>query len=376
MDFKRTKGLLFPPLPPSGPRPVRRNRLQVRVLEPEWLENSFVYEDLISSPFLQHPAPPPVPLPVATKPVVVNEAPAKYSPGSRIHNLDWQERLRPIQVVSGTNKAAHRKVDKSVKVEGARKEPSNIWAAPQAVESGQGVVHPLVLPSLTREDPLDRPEEALGLALCLLQDDEWERKCEGLRLVRALAEHHSCIVLPELHIICNAVKEEVKNLKTIVSRDAINTMAHLFAYLQHEMNSEVVGAARTLLNKAGESSLLIREGVELALSTMVLSCSPGRVLRALLAGGLSHRNPAVRATTAYSLVRLLQEVGVSRVLTGRKFASKLLPAFSTLAFDSAQEVRTHARAALQLLGGHKEAVAAVGKYVSLEQQQSVMELLF
>ncbi|KAG9272597.1 TOG array regulator of axonemal microtubules protein 1-like [Astyanax mexicanus] len=358
MDFKRTEGLLFPPLPPSGPRPVRRNNRQVRVLKPDWLENSFKYQELISRPVLQHPAPPPVPLPIATKPVVVNKVSAHYSPGSGIPNLDWQGRLRPVQVMgqSITTRAARYKMDKSVEVEGACREPNNIRAAPQAVERGQRVVHPLVRPSLTREDPLDRPEEALGLAMCLLQEDEWERKSEGLRLVRALAEHHSSGVLPELHSICKAVNKEVKRVRSLVSREAINTMAHLFAYLQHHMDSEVMGAARTLLHKAGVSSLFIREGVELALTAMVHSCSPGRVLRGLLAGGLSHRNPAIRAATAYSLVRLLQEVEVSHVLTDRKFARKLLPAIRTLEFDSAQEVRKVG----SLLGGKRTGPVASG----------------
>ncbi|KAG9266313.1 TOG array regulator of axonemal microtubules protein 1-like [Astyanax mexicanus] len=143
-----------------------------------------------------------------------------------------------------------------------------------------------VPPSLTSEDPLNRPEEALGQALCFLQDEEWERKTEGLRLVRALAKHHADVVLPELHYITTAVIAEVKNLRSIVSRGAITTMAHLFTHLRREMDSEVEGAARSLLHKAGETSLFIRQGVELALGTLVHHCSPGRVLQGLLAGGL------------------------------------------------------------------------------------------
>ncbi|XP_049327944.1 TOG array regulator of axonemal microtubules protein 1-like [Astyanax mexicanus] len=218
------------------------------------------------------------------------------------------------------NMAAHSIItDKPAQVERAvRKKPSKIRAAPQAIGKGQGLEQPLVPPSLTSEDPINRPEEALGQPLGLLQDEEWERKVEGLRLVRALAEHHSEVVLPELHYVCKAVIAEVKNLRSIVSRDAITTMAHLFTHLQHNMDSEVEGAAHTLLHKAGETSLFIRQGVELALSTMVHHCSPGRVLRGLLDGGLRHRNRVTRAATALSLVRLLQVVGVSRVLTGRK----------------------------------------------------------
>ncbi|KAG9282316.1 TOG array regulator of axonemal microtubules protein 1-like [Astyanax mexicanus] len=276
-----------------------------------------------------------------------------------------------------TKMAAHSKKDEAGQVERVRrKKPSNIRAAPQAVGKGQGVEQPLVPPSLTSEDPLNRPEEALGQALCLLQDEEWERKTEGLRLVRALAEHHAEVLLPELHYVTTVVIAEVKNLRSIVSRDAITTMAHLFTHLQREMDSEVEGAARTLLHKAGETSLFIRQGVELALGTLVHHCSPGRVLQGLLAGGLRHRNPVCRAATSRSLLMLLQVVGVSRVLTGKKtFASEIIPAVSTLAFDAAQEVRTHARAALRYLGSHKKAESAVEKFVHLKDQSAVKQLL-
>ncbi|XP_049341279.1 TOG array regulator of axonemal microtubules protein 1 isoform X5 [Astyanax mexicanus] len=378
MDFRENFEPFFPPLPPSGPRPIRpKSRRSLKVLKPEWLEDSFTYEEFLSRPFPQHPAPPPVPPPVTTQPDMVNKEPAYYSPGSRIPILDRRRKQRPVLDVEQPtiNMAAHSIQDKAAQVERSRRKPKIVRAAPQAVERGQGLEQPPVLPALTREEPLNRPGEALGQALCLLQDEEWERKTEGLRLVRALAQHHVDVVLPELHSVSTAVIEEIKNLRTLVSRDAIYTMAHLFHHLQHSMDSEVEGAARTLLHKAGEASLFIKEGVELALSMMVHSCSPGRVLRGLLAGGFRHRNPATRAATALCLNRLVHVMGASRVLKGRTFTSKILPAISTLAFDAAQEVRTPARAALRFLGGHREAAAAVEKFISIRDQASVKKLL-
>ncbi|XP_049341248.1 TOG array regulator of axonemal microtubules protein 1-like [Astyanax mexicanus] len=303
---------------------------------------------------------------------MVNKEPAYYSLGSRIPILDRRRRQRPVLAVEQPtiNMAAHSIQDKAAQVERSRRKPKIVRAAPQAVERGQGLEQPPVLPALTREEPLNRPGEALGQALCLLQDEEWERKTEGLRLVRALAQHHVDVVLQELHSVSTAVIEEIKNLRTLVSRDAIYTMAHLFHHLQHSMDSEVEGP-----HKAGEASLFIKEGVELALSMMVHSCSPGRVLRGLLAGGFRHRNPATRAATALCLNRLVHVMGACRVLKGRTFTSKILPAISTLAFDAAQEVRTPARAALRFLGGHREAAAAVEKFVSIKDQASIKQLL-
>ncbi|XP_022524799.2 TOG array regulator of axonemal microtubules protein 1-like [Astyanax mexicanus] len=387
---RKTRGepwYLHVPLPPPA-KPAARNTgtrfPPIKGLEQEWsgVLGDSSFGEFTSRPLHYHPTPPPTPPPVTATlpPVVVNKPPAYNSPGSRIPILDRRRKLRPVQAVVQpvNNMAAHSIImDKPAQVERAvRKKPSKIRSAPQAVGKGQGLEQPLVPPSLTSEDALNRPEEALSQALGLLQDEEWERKIEGLRLVRALAEHHSEVVLPELHYVCKAVIAEVKNLRSIVSRDAITTMAHLFTHLQHNMDSEVEGAAHTLLHKAGETSLFIRQGVELALSTMVHHCSPGRVLRGLLDGGFRHRNRVSRAATALSLVRLLQVVGVSRVLTGRKnLASEFVPAVSTLAFDADQDVRAHARAALRYLGNHKDAERAVEKYVQLRDQSQVKKLL-
>ncbi|KAL7833937.1 hypothetical protein AOLI_G00288970 [Acnodon oligacanthus] len=113
-----------------------------------------------------------------------------------------------------------------------------------------------------------------------------EKKIEGLKLVSALAEHHAEVLLPELHDICLTVIQEVKNLLSMVSRAAMITLANLYAHLQRKMDQEVESTACVLLHKAGESSQFIREDVEAALSMMVQNCSPGRILHALLTGGL------------------------------------------------------------------------------------------
>lgn len=72
----------------------------------------------------------------------------------------------------------------------------------------------------------------------------------------------------------------------MVSRAAMTTLAHMFAHLRGAMDPEVEVAALVLLHKAGESSVFIKEDVDLALAAMVQSCSPRRVLNALLNGGL------------------------------------------------------------------------------------------
>ncbi|KAL6461864.1 hypothetical protein MHYP_G00300090 [Metynnis hypsauchen] len=254
--------------------------------------------------------------------------------------------------------------------------PVESRAAPKAVEVSQGRAETLETPALISEQPLKNPELALRQTVKLLQDEEWERKIEGLKLVSALAEHHTEVLLPELHDICLIVIQEVKNLRSMVSRAAMSTLAHLYVHLQRKMDQEVESTACVLLHKAGESSQFIREDVEAALSTMVQNCSPGRVLHALLTGGLSHRNAAVRRCTAQHLEKLACLLGASRLLNGKKdFTCRFLTAISKLALDSAQEVRLHARSTLRFLGGHKDFLKMVEKFVPPRDKTSIKDII-
>ncbi|XP_037390225.1 TOG array regulator of axonemal microtubules protein 1-like [Pygocentrus nattereri] len=162
----------------------------------------------------------------------------------------------------------------------------------------------------------------------------------------------------------------------MVCRAAMTTLAHLYAHLQRKMDQEVESTACVLLHKAGESSQFIREDVEAALSMMVQNCSPGRVLHALLTGGLSHRNAAVRRCTAQHLEELACLLGASRLLNGKKeFTCRFLTATSKLALDSAQEVRLHARNALRFLGGHKDCLKMVEKFVPPGAKTSIKDII-
>ncbi|KAL7833930.1 hypothetical protein AOLI_G00288900 [Acnodon oligacanthus] len=162
----------------------------------------------------------------------------------------------------------------------------------------------------------------------------------------------------------------------MVSRAAMTTLAHLYAHLQRKMDQEVESTACVLLHKAGESSLFIREDVEAALSMMVQNCSPGRVLHALLTGGLSHRNAAVRRCTAQHLEKLACLLGASRLLNGKKdFTCRFLTAVSKLALDSAQEVRLHARNALRFLGSHEDCLQMVEKFVAPRDKTSIKDIV-
>ncbi|KAL6461859.1 hypothetical protein MHYP_G00300040 [Metynnis hypsauchen] len=80
---------------------------------------------------------------------------------------------------------------------GGHVEPVDTRAAPKAVDVSQGRAETLDTPALISEQPLKNPELALRQTVKLPQDEEWERKIEGLKLVSALAEHHAEVLAVE-----------------------------------------------------------------------------------------------------------------------------------------------------------------------------------
>nr|XP_015205646.1 PREDICTED: protein FAM179B isoform X2 [Lepisosteus oculatus] len=192
--------------------------------------------------------------------------------------------------------------------------------------------------------PFSKPELALNQGLQLLASDDWERKIEGLTIIRSLSQYHSDVLMSRLHDACLAVIQEVKNLRSGVSRVAVICLGDMFTHLQRGMDQELDGTVKVLLHKAGESNAFIRQDVDNTLDCVVQSCTPTRALSALLTGGLSHLNSVVRKCTAQHLVDLVERMGPARLLSGTKdLTDRMLPAVARLAQDSSQETRYYGR---------------------------------
>ncbi|XP_059901709.1 uncharacterized protein LOC132452891 [Gadus macrocephalus] len=188
--------------------------------------------------------------------------------------------------------------------------------------------------------PFPKPELAMTQSLTLISSENWQEKMEGLTVLRRLAQNHVDTLLPRLRDVCLAIVQEVKNLRSGVSRVAVCTLGVLYCHMQRAMDKEVDTTARALLHKAAESNAFIREEVDAALGHMVQHCTPARCINAFLDGGLSHLSAAVRKCAAQHLADLLERVGVARLLSGGKdVTDRILPAVVKLALDSSPEPR-------------------------------------
>ncbi|XP_061599844.1 TOG array regulator of axonemal microtubules protein 1 [Cololabis saira] len=224
--------------------------------------------------------------------------------------------------------------------------------------------------------PFSKPELALTQSFNLLNSEDWEKKIEGLMSLRSLAHYHSDTLQVRLHEVCLSVIQEVKNLRSSVSRVAMCTLGDLYTHLQRNMDQELEGTVKALLQKAGESNAFIRQDVDTALDCMVQHCTPTRSITALLSGGLSHLSPVVRKCTAQHLTDLVEKVGAARLLSGAKdLTDRVLPAVTKLAQDSSQEARYFGRRMLLFMSSHPDFEKILEKYIATKDLQAVKDTL-
>ncbi|TMS21531.1 TOG array regulator of axonemal microtubules protein 1 [Larimichthys crocea] len=225
--------------------------------------------------------------------------------------------------------------------------------------------------------PFSKPDLALTQSFNLLSSDDWEKKIEGLTFLRSLAHFHSDTLQGRLHDVCLSLIQEVKNLRSGVSRVAVCTLGDLYTHLQKAMDQELEGTVKALLQKAGECNAFIRQDVDAALDCMVQHCTPTRGINALLSGGLSHLNAVVRKCTAQHLANLVEKVGAVRLLSGGKdLNDRILPAVTKLAQDSSQEARYFGRRMLLSLSSHPDFDKILEKYIPTKDLPTVRDTVF
>lgn len=255
-----------------------------------------------------------------------------------------------------------------IKHSGTEKMTSESEASPGVIsqykERMSSVTHsPEIMDSLELR-PFSKPEIALTEALRLLADEDWEKKMEGLNFIRCLAAFHSDLLNTKLHETNFAVVQEVKNLRSGVSRAAVVCLSDLFTYLKRGMDQELDTAVRALLHKAGEPNTFIREDVDKALKAMVNNVTPARAVISLINGGQSHLHIAVRRCTAQHLADVVEFMEPERILSGTKdMAERILPAAAKFAQDSSQETRYYGRKMLFLMMDHPNFEKMLEKYI-------------
>ncbi|XP_078671438.1 TOG array regulator of axonemal microtubules protein 1-like isoform X3 [Branchiostoma floridae x Branchiostoma belcheri] len=220
--------------------------------------------------------------------------------------------------------------------------------------------------------PFTNPDAALQDAFRLINDENWEVKCEGISHIRRLAIFHPKVVNSRLHDAILAVLTEVKNLRSSVARAAIACLGDMFTYLKKNMDQDIDQTTQVLLHKNGESNGFIREDVDKSMAALAMNVSPQRALTALIAAGRDHRNVAVRKCTAQYLVTIVERMGTGRVMSGIKdVTDKVLPTATMFACDSSGEIRYYGKKVLYQLMSHEDFDKLLVKHVAPKHLKDV-----
>ncbi|XP_077586968.1 TOG array regulator of axonemal microtubules protein 1 [Stigmatopora nigra] len=221
-----------------------------------------------------------------------------------------------------------------------------------------------------------KPDLALMQSFDLLSSTDWDKKIEGLTLLRSLAHFHGETLQGRIRDVCLSLIEEVKNLRSGVARAAVCTLGDLYTHLEKAMDQELDATVKALLLKAGGKDVFIRHDIDAALDGMVRHCTPTRAAHALLAGGLGHRSGLVRKCTAHHLANLVEKVGGARLLCGGKdLTEKIIPAVTKLSQDSSQETRYYGRRMLLLLSAHPDFEKILERTISSKYLQAIRDTI-
>ncbi|XP_064599948.1 TOG array regulator of axonemal microtubules protein 1-like isoform X2 [Liolophura sinensis] len=225
-------------------------------------------------------------------------------------------------------------------------------------------------------EPFRDPDAALREAMKYMGQQDWETKCNGINIVRRLCKYHPDVLIAQLHTVNIALIAEVKNLRSQVSRLAVVCVGDMFQSLRNKMDVDLDMVVKALLAKNGESNGFIRDDVDRALSLMVENTTSQRALLAIIAGGATHKNTAVRKTAALFLVQVVERLGPGKVLSGVKdITDRVLPTAAQFVMDSSPETRYNGRKIFHMLMSYQEFDRMLSKHLPANTLKSVSDIV-
>ncbi|KAK4300854.1 hypothetical protein Pmani_026974 [Petrolisthes manimaculis] len=224
--------------------------------------------------------------------------------------------------------------------------------------------------------PFASPNDALKSAMELVNSGDWESQVEGTESLARLTKHHHTVIQGDLRNINLALLKLAKNLRSQVSRAAIQAFTILFDTLKRSMESDCEKITAMLLHRTADTNKFLQLDSHHGLEAMVENISPTKSILAIIQEGLNHRNAVVRTTVARLLVYEVERLGASKALSGQKdITDKLLPAAAKLAQEGSLETRQFAKRIFQLLIQQGQFDAALKKYVSATDVKNLQKFL-
>ncbi len=108
------------------------------------------------------------------------------------------------------------------------------------------------------KQPFKNAESAYKEAMNLIGQDDWEKKCQAMNIIRRLSAYHEDLTINNIHTIVLALVAEVRNLRSQVSRFGLVTFGDLFTNLKKNMDVDLDISVKTILQKNAETNDFIK----------------------------------------------------------------------------------------------------------------------
>ncbi|CAF3585153.1 unnamed protein product, partial [Rotaria sordida] len=225
-------------------------------------------------------------------------------------------------------------------------------------------------------DQLRNPDGVYREAMESVSSDDWERKCSGLSLLQRLIAQYPDIITQNLHQVVLVLIQEVKNLRSQVARFALSTFSDMFKHLKRNMDIELDITVKAIMQKSAESNEFFRTDVEKCLQILIENVTLQKALQALIAGGASHRNPAVRKTSAKYIYIVCEKLGPNKILSGaRDITERVLQVAATFASDGPPEIRWYGKKIYHMLMSFDELDSLMKHYLNPTVYSNMCEIL-
>lgn len=224
--------------------------------------------------------------------------------------------------------------------------------------------------------PFKNPEAAYRDAMNLIAQEDWEKKCQAMNILRRLSYYHEDISTSNIHTIVVALCAEVRNLRSQVSRFGLVTFGDLFNNLKKNMDVDLDISIKTILQKNAETNDFIKADVEKCLNIMTTNVTTHKGLIALINGGASHRSPSIRRTAAQFMYKMCEIMGPGKILSGIKdLTEKVLLISSQFVVDGPVDIRWYGRKIFHMLMSHDEFDRLLVKYLPEKTRKDIKEIL-
>ncbi|ELU00497.1 hypothetical protein CAPTEDRAFT_186424 [Capitella teleta] len=227
-------------------------------------------------------------------------------------------------------------------------------------------------------EPFKDPNRAFDESMKLISNEQWDVKCNGIENIRRLALHHPEVLTqtPQLHTLNLALTNEVKNLRSQVSRLAIVALGDIYSKLGRAAETDLELTAKGLVGKYAESNSFIHEELDRTFRNMVDHLTPQRCMCALINGGAGHKSGSVRRATSQFLVPIVERMGPGRVLSGIKdVTDKILPTAANFLLDGSPETRYNGQCILSMLINHDDFDRMITKHLPSNTLRNVQDKL-